>query len=117
MSKNQQDKGFFDWFVSLFKKEQPIPPPQPTQEEIEKEEKWKAIKAKYRLEYLETYKLYFVQYFYKEQWLYLRRWDNDYVLEPVRGNALRISDPQQLDSIIMFHQDWINEGHIFMSFN
>lgn len=117
MSENSSESNFFDWLVSLFQKPKTILPPEPTKEELEEEARWVATKAKYRLEYLDTYKLYFVQYFHNGQWYWLRRWDEDYVLEKVRGNALRISDPNELDSLIKFHQDWIKDGHIFLNFD
>lgn len=110
---NNTDMGFFEWIVSLFKKEKPVAVVPPTAEELEKEAKWIKIKSMYSLEFLEHHEFYYVRYRFKDQWWYLRRWDDDYTLERVRGNAIQIKDPLYLDNIIRLHQEWINEGHIF----
>lgn len=109
------NKGFFEWVVGLIKKPKPVVV-QPTPEELEKEKQLKELRSKYSLEYVESYKLYFVRYLWKDQWWYLRRWDEDYTLERVRGNAVRIQEKEQLDQIIYLHQDWINQGHVFLNY-
>lgn len=117
MSSNQStNSDFFELIVGFFKKK-PIPvvvEVPPTPEELEQERKWKETRAKYRLEYMESYNMYFVQYLWKgKDWLYLRRWEDDYAYERVRGNAIRIEKPEQLDHVILFHEEWIKGGHIF----
>lgn len=111
-----EKNNFFDWFVSLFKKEK-VEIPQKTQFDIEFEKKWNAIKRNYRLEYLETYNAYFVQYCQKGEWFYLRHFDEDFTLDRARGNAIRLANPDDLDNIMRAHQDWIDEGHVFMTFD
>jgi hypothetical protein len=114
---SKEKNNFFDWFVSLFKKPAPPKVVEPTPEEIKKQQEKDEIRKKYNLEYVESYNAYFVKYLSKNQWWYLRRWDEDYTLERVKGNAIRISNPEHLESIIYLHQDWLKEGHIFMSFD
>jgi len=114
---DKEKNNFFDWFVGLFKKPAPPKVVEPTPEEIKKQKEKDEIRRKYNLEYVESYNAYFVKYLSKNQWWYLRRWDEDYTLERVRGNAIRISNPEQLENIIYLHQDWIKDGHIFMSFD
>ena len=116
MSKATSNNDFFSWVVGLFKKKKPLPVVEvpPTPEELEHEAKWIMTKSKYRLEFMESYNMYFVQYLWKgKEWLYLRRWDDDYAYERVRGNAIRIEKPEQLDLVIRFHEEWIKGGHIF----
>jgi hypothetical protein len=116
MSKNND--GFFEWVVSLFKKKKPPVKIQPTYEELLADAKWINIKAKYSIEYLKEHNAWFVKYMHKNgEWWYLRRWSDDYTLERARGNAIRIADPNQLDTVIKMHQEWIDGGHIFMSFD
>lgn len=108
-----KELSLFDWLVSLFKKKSKTP----SIDELAADAKWHLTKAKYRIEFLKEHDAWFVQYkHHNGEWLYLRRWPEDYTLERARGNAIRISDPNELDSVIRLHQDWINEGHIFMSF-
>ncbi len=114
-SKNNTKSGFFEWFVGLFKKpKQVIVEPSP--EDVAKQKAQDVLRAKYSLEFLESYNCYFVKYLWRDQWWYLRRWDEDYTLERVRGNAIRINEKEHLDSIIYFHQDWIKQGHVFLNY-
>lgn len=119
MSQNQPQKdSLFDWLVSLFKKKIPEVILPPTDEELAAEAKWLNIKAKYAVEYLKEHNEYFVKYMHKSgEWWYLRRWTEDFTLERARGNAIRIADPSHLDQVIRMHQEWINGGHISMSFD
>lgn len=110
------DNNFFDWFVGLFKKKKKEIEPL-SDDEFKMQLEWQEKKVKYRLEYLDSMKLYFVQYYYNEQWWYLRKWDGDYFFERVRGNAIRINKPEELDQIIFFHQDWIKQGHIVLNYD
>lgn len=114
----KNDSGFFEWLVSLFKRKKPPVKIEPTYDELVAEAKWLNIKSKYALEYLKEHNAWFVKYQHKsgEYW-YLRRWSDDYTLERARGNAIRLSDPSQLDMVIRMHQEWIAGGHIFMSFD
>jgi hypothetical protein len=111
-----KESNFFEWLVSLFKKK-PVPKFELSPEEIKLKEQKAKIRARYNLEYLESYNAYFVKYLYKDQWWYLRRWDEDYTLERVRGNAIRINKPEELETVIYLHQDWISEGHIHVNFD
>lgn len=111
-----KENNFFDWVVSLFKKKpEPIIVP-PTPEELKKQKDFEEIRKKYNLEFVESYNAYFVRYLFKDQWWYLRRWDEDYTLERVRGNAIRIAKTEYLEGIIYLHQDWIKDGKIFLPF-
>ncbi len=110
------DSNFFNWLVGFFKKKKKVIEPL-SDDEFKKQLEWQEIKAKYRLEYLESVQLYFIQYLYNDQWWYLRRWDEDYTLERVRGNAIRVRQPNELDSVIFFHQDWIKQGHISLNYD
>lgn len=97
------------FLTSLFKKREVIVVKTP--EEIEREN----LRKKYRLEYLETYDRYFIQYEYEGEWWYLRQWDtNDYTFEKKRGNAIRIHNPNYLDTVIARHQEWIKGGRFYM---
>jgi len=117
MNLKKESNEFFEWIVNLFKKEKPKKI-EPSYEELAQEAKWLNIKAKYRLEFLKEHNAYFVQYQHKSgEWWYLRRWTEDYTLERARGNAIRISDPNQLDQVIRMHQEWIADGHVFISFD
>lgn len=120
MSSNPNNGGFFEWVVGLLKKPKPVVI-EPTAEQIAADANWILIKSKYSLEYLPLQGAHFVRYRFKDQWWYLRRWDDDYTLERVRGNAIRIPDTstnidQDFDFIIRLHQEWINEGHIFLNY-
>lgn len=117
MSKENQET-LFDWLVNLFKKKQKPVVEKPNYDELLAEAKWLNIKSKYALEYLKEHNTYYVKYMHKsgELW-YLRRWTEDYTLERARGNAIRLSDPSQLDQVIRMHQEWIAGGHISMSFD
>jgi hypothetical protein len=115
MSSNTTNAGFFEWFVGLFKKSEPLIV-KPTPAELAKKKEQDEIRAKYSLEFIESYNCYFVRYFWRNQWWYLRRWDEDYTLERVKGNAIRISEKEHLDQIIYLHQDWIKDGHIFLNY-
>lgn len=117
----KQRESFFETMVNLFKKKTPeIPEVKgPTIEELAAEAKWLTIKADYAIEHLKEHDAWFVKYKHKRsgEFWYLRRWVEDYTLERARGNAIRIADPSQLDQVIRMHQEWINGGHIFMSFD
>lgn len=111
------DNNFFDWLVKFFKRKKPIKV-EPTYEELAAEAKWINIKANYCLEYLNERDEYFVKYRHKSgEWWYLRRWTEDYTLERARGNAIRVKDQNQFDMVIRLHQEWLKEGHIFVSFD
>ena len=115
-NKESKDNTFFEWVVGLFKKPKPIVI-LPTHEELKKQKEWEETRKKYNLEFVESTGAYFVKYLSKNQWWYLRRWDEDYTLERVKGNAIRISNSEHLESIIYRHQDWIKQGHIFLSYD
>jgi len=122
MNKNSEEPDFFQLIVNLFKRKKPVPPPLPSHEELVAEAKWINIKAKYSLEHLPVHGAYFVRYMFKNQWWYLRRWDEDYTLERVRGNAIRIPESSSnvdldFDFIIKLHQEWINEGHVSLNYD
>jgi hypothetical protein len=93
----------------LFKKKPPVLLPK-TPEELAKEK----IRKRYRLEYLETLGVYFVQFEYNGEWLYLRRWDDDYTFETVRGNAIQLRNPEMINEVIDRHQEWFKGGKIFL---
>lgn len=112
----KNNSEFFEWFVSLFKRKKPVVV-EPSLEEIRKKEEYENIRRRYNVEYVESYNAYFVKYLDRNQWWYLRRWDEDYTLERVKGNAIRLAKPEHLESIIYQHQDWLKQGHIFMSFD
>lgn len=112
----KNNNGFFEWLVGLFKEKKPVVI-QPTPEELAEEARWIMIKSKYSLEFLKEHGSYFVRYRWRDQWWYLRRWDEDYTLERVRGNAIRIKDPLSIDQVIKLHQEWIGEGHIHLNFD
>src|SRR6478609_7703917 len=104
MSNNQQNVSFFNWVVSLFKKKPKPVAKQPTYDELAAEAKWLNIKAKYALEYLKEHNAYYVKYQHRSgEFWYLRRWTEDYTLERARGNAIRLTDPNQLDQVIRMH--------------
>jgi hypothetical protein len=117
MSDKSNNNGFFEWIVGLFKKPPPPSIIEPSPEEIAQKKAWDETRAKYSLEFVESYNQYFVRYMWRDQWWYLRRWDEDYTLERVRGNALRVEKPEQIDQIIYFHQDWIKAGHISLLYD
>lgn len=83
-----------------------------TPQEIERDR----IINKYRLEFLETLNIYFIQYEFNDQWWYLRQWDDDYTFEKARGNGIRIRKPQDLEKVILEHQEWIKGGRYFLPF-
>lgn len=112
---NNTKEGFFEWIVGLFKRPKPVVV-LPTPEEIQKEKEKEELHNKYSLEFVESYNCYFVRYLWRNQWWYLRRWDEDYTLERVKGNAIRISDKNHLDRVIYLHQDWIKDGHVFLNY-
>lgn len=115
---NNQQSNFFDWLVAFFKKKPKPLPKQPTYEELAAEAKWLNIKAKYAIEYLKEHNTYYVKYQHRSgEFWYLRRWTEDYTLERARGNAIRLTDPNQLDQVIRMHQEWIAGGHIHVSFD
>jgi len=121
MNSNKEEPDFFQLVVNLFKKKKPVPPPQPTVEELAEEAKWINTKAKYSLEHFPTHGIYLVRYMFKDQWWYLRRWDEDYTLERVKGNAIKIPESpnydKDFDFIIKLHQEWINEGHVSLNYD
>jgi len=103
--------GLLKKLLSLFKrKPKPIPPPVRTEQEIANDKH----RAKYRLEYLEN--VYFVQYHFNGDWWFLRRWDDDYILEERRGMGLRITDQNYLEDVITKHQEWLAGGRFFMAY-
>ena len=93
----------------LFKKKPSVFLPK-TPEELAKEN----IRKRYRLEYLETLGVYFIQYEFNGEWLYLRRWDDDYSFERVRGNAIQLRSPEMINEVIENHQEWFKGGKIFL---
>jgi len=100
--------NFFKKILGFFKKK-PLPIER-SQQEIDNDK----FRHKYRLEFL--YDVYFVQYFFNEEWWYLRFWDEDYVFEETPGNALRIQHPEYLENIITAHQEWLKTGKFFLPF-
>lgn len=104
-------RSFFQpitFLIGLFKKKPKSL--ERTQQEINNDQ----YRAKYRMEFLGG--VYYVQYQFKGQWWYLRKWDFDYMFEEKRGHAIRITDQSHIENVIAEHQAWIGEGHFFLPF-
>jgi len=101
-------KNILERLRNLFKKK--VVQPERTLQEINNDK----YRAKYRMEFLGG--VYYVQYFFKDQWWYLRKWDDDYMFEEKRGKAIRITDQSHIENVIAEHQAWIGEGHFFLPY-
>lgn len=97
--------------IKFFKKKpKPVAPPERTAQQIANDKH----RAKYRTEFIDG--VHFIMYWFNGEWWYLRRLDDDYILEDRRGLGIRMQFPEQIDMHITRHQEWLAGGRFFMAY-
>lgn len=98
-------KRIINNFLSLFTKEKEVVR---TEQQITNDK----YRDRYRLDFYDEW--YFVQYKFNGDWWFLRKWEDDYVLEETRDKSLAFLDPNFLEDIITDHVKWQREGRLFL---